>query len=170
MNGVLHRTNKINRCSNAIAWLFVSLSLSLSLFFHAFAFGNEGPPYAVIFYGAKPPKNVALVIEKNLTKKVKSKIPVKDYELIVFAEANAVIQKQNRAYVCSVTVGFSRKVSDQHLIPNIRFNSIGFSLEDTKEKKEDQQWEQDCIENSLAKALSDLSQSDLDYIKFLADK
>ena len=148
------------------------MSLFLSLAISGSAQANPGLriPYSTIFYGAKPPPNVAYIIEKNIGDRVKKIISADDYELIVFAEANAVTQRQQKAYVCSVTLGFSRKANKNHLIPNIRFNSIGFSLDNGEKEKTGPQWEQRCIENSLSKALSDLSKSDLDYLKFMADK
>lgn len=152
------------------------LTLSLALLVTtkpslSFAQGtDQTAPYSTIFYGTKPPSDLMQIISKGLGSRVQKTISAEEYDLIVFAEANSVAQKKGRARVCSVTVGFSKKSKSNHAIPNVRFNSIGFSIDEELDTQRDISWEQKCVKNSLAKALEDLSQSDLDYIMFMTEK
>lgn len=131
--------------------------------------GKQALVYPAVLFSPHAEINIASILKKELAGEVIQKLPGNQYHLVVLAEANSVEKAQSTARVCSVTIGISKRGKDLYAVPNVRFNSIGFSTNEAVKDSPDR-WEVACIESALAKAVSDLSVSDLDYLKFMADK
>lgn len=130
---------------------------------------NQALIYPAVLFSPHAEINIASVLRKELSGEVIQKLPGNQYHLVVLAEANSVDKAESTARVCSVTIGISKRGKDRYAVPNVRFNSIGFSVNEAP-KDESSRWEVACIESAMAKAVADLSGSDLDYLKFMADK